>query len=80
VPSTNAVMYDNVRYSGCVGMFGYAFLATLPVSLLVRVFWDRLTFGEVVGGSFVSFLIHGVCCILRFVSSLWPLLPDKLID
>ena len=48
-------------YLRCDGMFKYAFVANLPLSLSVKNFENRSTFGEVMVKSLVScFLTDGV--------------------
>jgi len=48
-------------YLRCDGMFKYAFVANLPLSLSVKNFENRSTFGEVMVKSLLScFLTHGV--------------------
>ena len=42
-------------YLRCGGMFKYEFVADLPASLPVKNFENRLTFGNVMGKSLVSF-------------------------
>ena len=41
-------------YLRCGGIFKYEFVANLPVSLPVKNFENRLTFGEVMGKNLVS--------------------------
>ena len=51
-------------YLRCGGMFKYEFVADLPASLPVKDFENRLTFGNVMGKSLVSFfwltVLHGM--------------------
>ena len=49
----------------CGGIFKNDFIANLPLSLRVKKFENRLTFGEVTGKSMVScfFLTGGVDCV-----------------
>ena len=45
----------------CGGIFKYEFVANLPVSLSVKNFENRLTFGKVMGKSLVSCFFETQC-------------------
>ena len=48
-------------YLRCGGIFKYDFVANLPMSLPVKKFENRLTFGEVMGKSLVSCFSETQC-------------------
>ena len=46
---------------GCGGIVKFDFVANLPMNLSVKIFENRLTFGEVMGKSLVSCFFETQC-------------------